>query len=163
MERGQIIVLNGPSSAGKSTLATAVRARLGPTAAAVSLDRIFAFMHPDVALTWKSFAALSDALFTSARVLAERGFDVIVDTVFERAECLDIMRRAFGDHPYRLVAVSCPLEVLEARELARGNRPAGLARGQYERVLHGATYDMHVNTHALSSDECVERIAALID
>ncbi len=119
-------------------------------------------MHPDIALTWRSFAALTNALFASARALADNGFDVVVDTVFERAECLDIMGRALADQPYQLVAVTCPLDILESRELERGNRPAGLARGQHDRVMHAARYDLQVDTHAQSVEECVDRVISLM-
>jgi chloramphenicol 3-O-phosphotransferase len=47
VRRGRVIVLNGPSSAGKTTLASAVRTRIGSTIAAVSIDQYFPFMHPD--------------------------------------------------------------------------------------------------------------------
>lgn len=159
---GHIVVLNGPSSAGKSTLAKAVRARLGVGSAAVSVDRLFAFMHPDARPTWRWYAALNDAAFRSAAALADAGFDVVADTVFERADCLDLLRRALGDRRHHLVAVTAPVEVLEARERERGNRPIGLAREQRDRVFHGARYDLELDTAAQSTGECVERIVALL-
>ena len=62
---GAIVVLNGPSSAGKTTLARAVRARIGVTAAAISLDEFFAFRHPDAKNDWRMFSTLSEAAFAT--------------------------------------------------------------------------------------------------
>ena len=161
MRIGHIVVLNGPSSAGKSTLARAVRARLGIASAAVAVDRLFAFMHPDARPTWTWYAALTDAAFRTAAAFADAGFDVIADTVFERADCLDLMHRAFGDRTHHLVAVTAPVDILEARERERGNRPIGLARGQHDRVFHGARYALQLDTASQPTDECVDRIVAL--
>jgi chloramphenicol 3-O phosphotransferase len=159
-----IVVLTGPSSAGKSTLAAALRARVGPNMAAVSIDRLFAFMHPDSVPSWRRFAALTDATFRSAAALADAGFDVVADTVFERAECLEIMHSALGDRAHSLVAVTAPLEILEARERDRANRRIGQAREQYERgVFHAASYQLCLDTHAQATAESVERIIALLD
>lgn len=130
--------------------------------AAVSIDRFFSFMHPDTRNDWHLFATLTDALFSTAIAISDGGFDVVVDTVFERPECLGMMQRALADRSVRLVAVTCPLDTLEARERARGNRRLGQAREQHERVLAGATYDLRLDTHALSLDECVDRVVALL-
>jgi chloramphenicol 3-O phosphotransferase len=72
------------------------------------------------------------------------------------------MQRALAGRPHRLVAVVCPLDVLEAREQARGNRRIGQARAQHERVLAGASYDLVIDTHALALDDCVDRVVALL-
>lgn len=158
----RIIVLNGPSSAGKSTLAAAVREQVGPGMAAVGIDRLFAFMHPESSPGWQRYAALTDATFRAAAAIADGGFDVVVETVFERAVCVEIMQRALGERAFWLVAVSAPLEVLEAREQARGNRRLGQAREQFERgVFHDARYDLRLDTHAESTKECVERLLSL--
>jgi chloramphenicol 3-O phosphotransferase len=158
---GRIIVLNGPSSAGKSTLAKALQTRVGPALAAVAIDRLFAFMHPDDPKGWKLFAALTGATFASAAAIADGGYDVVVDTVFEREDCVATMHHWLGDRRRFLVGVTCPLEIIEAREQERANRPRGLARSQYTRVFHG-TYDLTLDTHALTTDECVDRLVALL-
>lgn len=162
MDRGRVIVPNGPSSAGKSTLANAVRSRVGPSMAAVSIDRFFAFMHPDTRNNWHLFATLTDALFSTAVAISNGGFDVVVDTVFVRVECVQAMQVALSDRPYRLVAVTCPLDVLEMREHERGNRRIGQPREQQDPVLAGAAYDLRVDTNVMSLDECVDRVVALL-
>ncbi|MEO8551176.1 MAG: AAA family ATPase [Kofleriaceae bacterium] len=155
---GTIVVLNGPSSVGKTTLARAVRDTLGPTAVALAVDDFFAFVHPDAAPSWSLFDTLTTALFASASTFARRGFDVIVDTVFEKRESL----ATAISHGARLVALTCPLDVLEQRERERGDREIGQARAQYQRVFQHATYELTLDTAKQSVDECVERVIAML-
>ena len=159
---GQVVTLNGPSSAGKTTLARAVRQRMGPTCAALSIDQFFPFTHPESPNNWHKFSTLTDAMFAAAAALAAGGYDVVVDTVFERPDLVANAQRALVAHTFHLVAVTCALTVLEQREHARGDRRAGHARGQFERVLQGATYALVLDTSVQSVEECVDRIIALI-
>ncbi len=153
-----IVVLNGPSSAGKTTLAHTLRDRIGASCTALSIDAFFAFKHRDATPTWAVYDTLTAALFASAAAFADGGFDVVVDTVFERPASLDTARRMLAHRPFSLVAVTAPLAVLEAREQGRGDRRAGQARDQHERVLAGIAHDLVLDTHALSVDACVEAI-----
>ncbi len=162
MAAGGVIVLNGPSSAGKTTLADAVREGAPATTAVVSIDQLFASFAPSRARDWPLFAALTDATFAAAASLARAGFDVVVDTVFERAECVELARSRLGGLRFSFVAVRCALDVLEAREAARANRPAGQARGQHERVLHNVRYDLVVDTGVTPVADCVARVRALV-
>src|SRR5438034_4706850 len=118
---GTIVVLNGPSSAGKTTLANAVRDLLGTRAVVVPIDRLFSMMHPEHPRNWELFAALSDATFAAATAFAKAGFEVIVDTVFERRACFDSATCAFSDLTHHYVAVTCHIDELERRERARDN------------------------------------------
>ncbi len=45
----------------------------------------------------------------------------------------------------RFVGLFAPLDVLEARERARGDREIGLARWQYERVHRDMIYDLEID------------------
>jgi chloramphenicol 3-O phosphotransferase len=159
---GTILVLNGPSSAGKTTIAHAVRDASVPRVVAVSLDSFFACIAPTQPREWRVYAALTAATFAAAAAWASAGFDVVVDTVFERPECMDIARAALVGHMVHLVAVTCAVELLDAREQARGDRRIGQARGQHARVLGDFTYVLTLDTGALSVEECVERVTALL-
>ena len=128
---------------------------------AVSLDRLFAFAHPSHAMDWRLFATLTDATFAAAVAVSTASYDVVVDTVFERRECLESAHRAFAAIPHFYVAVNCPLHELEAREQARGNRPPGLARRQYAEVFHDAPYALEIDTSRMTVEACTDRIARL--
>jgi chloramphenicol 3-O-phosphotransferase len=85
----------------------------------------------------------------------------VIDTVLERAESVATLRRALGDRMHRLVAVTCSLATLEARERERANRPIGLARRQLDSVLGFTDYAMHVDSDQ-PLESYVARVAALL-
>jgi chloramphenicol 3-O phosphotransferase len=49
---------------------------------------------------------------------------------------------------------------LEAREQARGDRAIGLARGQIDLVHREVTYDLRIDTVAMSPQQAAEAICA---
>ena len=157
-----MVVLNGPSSAGKTTLAMALREARSPRAAVVSVDQFFACVAPQHPDNWRLFAALTEATFAAAASFAKSGFDVVVDTVFERADCLVMATSALAGLRYHLVGVTCALEVLEARERLRGDRRPGQARDQHVRVLENAPHELTLDTGVLSVADSVVRVVALL-
>jgi chloramphenicol 3-O-phosphotransferase len=54
--------------------------------------------------------------------------------------------------------VFCPIDVLEQREAARGDRKVGLARYQSARVHENSEYDVEVETHELSPNQAAQKI-----
>ncbi|MDP3746426.1 MAG: hypothetical protein Q8Q88_05180 [Phenylobacterium sp.] len=90
--------------------------------------------------------------------MAAQGNNLVVDDVMigqgEAAE----YRRILSGHAVRLVGLFAPLEVLEARERARGDREIGLARWQYDRVHRDIAYDLELDTSATTPLENAEKI-----
>jgi chloramphenicol 3-O phosphotransferase len=152
------VLLNGTSSAGKTTTAHALRDLRGANCVALSIDAFFAFPHVSRECDWSLFFTLTCALARAATAFAEAGHDVVVDTVFERPECYDVLREAGRPFQTLLVRVDCPLEELARREAARGDRRAGLAARQYDRVHQGVVYDVVVDTSRLTPASCARRI-----
>ncbi|MDE2063774.1 MAG: hypothetical protein KGJ00_15330 [Bradyrhizobium sp.] len=58
----------------------------------------------------------------------------------------------------RFVGLFAPLEVLEARARARGDREIGLARWQYGRVHEGVAYDLEIDTTTMDPMDCARLI-----
>jgi chloramphenicol 3-O phosphotransferase len=58
----------------------------------------------------------------------------------------------------RFVGLFAPLHILEARELARGDRDIGLARWQYDRVHRNIAYDLEIDTSVLTPSQCAQLI-----
>jgi chloramphenicol 3-O phosphotransferase len=156
---GHIVVLNGASSAGKTTIARSVRTLCGERCVVLSIDQFFSSVHPERKHDWALFRSLSQILFDAARSAALQGFDVVVDTVFERPECDDICRATLAGLTVSRVGLTCPTKVLERRELQRGDRPPGLAARQSGHVHEGCVYDMELDTSAVSAEQCAQRIA----
>ncbi len=135
---------------------------MGPAVAAVSIDQFFPFVHADARHDWALFSTLTEATLATAVALANGGLHVIVDTVFERIDSLHALGRVLASHTHHLVAVTCQLEALEAREARRGDRRIGQARDQHARVFHDASYALRLDTSRMSLDECVDVIVALL-
>jgi len=76
-------------------------------------------------------------------------------------------QRAAAQHPGQLrasqvlwVGVRCEAVVATSRELARGDRIAGMAAAQAELVHRGIVYDLQVDTNHTEALDCAQAIAA---
>jgi len=77
---------------------------------------------------------------------------------------LNIMLELLHDNPVLFVHVICPNDELARREAARGDREIGMAVGQLKYLCpKEQIYDIAVDTHANTTDECASRIAACLD
>lgn len=157
---GKVIYLNGTSSAGKTTLAQALLDVLKEPYLHFSTNlfdelpsrkQMKRGLIPDILNFEMGFAKCVAALASS-------GNNVIVDDVIappqhlppgKEFDACDLLRqRATILRPFDVlfVKVFCPLDELERREAARGDRTIGLARSQYDKVHKYATYDVEVDT-----------------
>ena len=177
----RVILLNGPGSVGKTSVARALQACASGPLLHLSMDR-FCEMLPDrvwddadffrfesregatgpvtEALTGPNGAALLAAMRATAADLAGRGFDLVVDDVWLHGEPEDYRALLLGHQVWR-VGLTAPLAVIEARERTRGDRTPGLGRAQVERAHRGACYDLFLDTSTLTADEAARRIVAL--
>ena len=156
-----VIVLNGPSSSGKSTLAKALQERLEAVYMHLSIDAFWGSL-PQKAFAPETIAQIGPPVVTGFHhclaALAGSGNKIIVDTVLTdkkwAEECIDLLR------PYRTlyVRVCCPLAELERREQARGDREIGLARQQLSQIDLFIRHDLEVNTLESSPEQCAEKI-----
>src|SRR5262249_39741195 len=87
-------------------------------------------------------------LRASVAAMAAEGADLVVDEVMWDPADLDDYRRRLAGHALHVVGLVAPLEVIEQREKARGDRVLGLARWQYDKVHAGIAYDLQLDTSA---------------
>ncbi|MEU7363207.1 chloramphenicol phosphotransferase CPT family protein [Streptomyces olivaceoviridis] len=94
----------------------------------------------------------------SIAAMAEAGNDIVVDHVLSEPwrllDCLTLLR----PEDVLFVGVHCPLDELARRELARGDRPPGLAAHQYDLVHGHGDYDLECDTSAASPRECAQQV-----
>jgi chloramphenicol 3-O phosphotransferase len=185
----RIIYLNGPSSAGKTTIATALQERLADPYLRVSLDALIEAM-PAKVNDWTgndpapgySFQTVVDgsghlvrrvvagpygrrvapAFRPMAVALAQSGLDLIIDDIAFGEEQVRLWRDSLRGFPTFWVGITASVETLVARERARGDRASGSARDQHARVHVGVEYDLLLDTTALTIAEAVEHIIAHI-
>src|SRR5438045_9436863 len=85
---------------------------------------------------------LAAGMRAAVAACARQGNDVIVDDVFLDPAWLDAWRSELAGLSWILVGVFAPVEVLEERERARGNRITGEARRQVGRSRAGSESDL---------------------
>jgi chloramphenicol 3-O phosphotransferase len=183
---GRIIVLNGTSSSGKSTLLRALQARLDGAWLGVGIDtvvfalpkryldqpgwsEVFRYVEAEPGAhglfrieTGELGERLVAGLHGMVAALADAGLSVIVDHVLlERAWLDDLARRTTG-HDVLFVGVRCPLEVVQRRERDRRDRTIGQAAAQFGVVHAAGGYDVEVDTARCSPSEAAEAIAAVV-
>ncbi len=171
----RVIVLNGTSSSGKSSIARALQARLAEPWLTLSVDDLIAAM-PEWMLqrvagiafeldgrivVGEEFARLDRAWGAGVAAMVRAGVPVIIDEV--------LLSGGAGQERWRAVlagidtlwaGVHCDAAVLAGRERARGDRTVGMAADQAPLVHAGVSYDLEVDTTDMSPEQCAERIVA---
>jgi chloramphenicol 3-O phosphotransferase len=176
------ILLNGSTSAGKSSIARELLARLPEPYLHVGIDTIFPWCPP----AWTGTAegielrAMPDGtipvlvgpgggrLLRAWRRMIRTGIDegmrFVIDEVLLDAGDLPDWRAVMAGRDLFLVGVHCELAELQRREIARGDRAVGQALWQHERVHGYGPYDLEVDTTATSAAACAATIlSALAD
>ncbi|MEJ7832828.1 MAG: AAA family ATPase [Nocardioides sp.] len=165
---GRIVVLNGPSSAGKTMLCAELVELLDTPWHVVPVDLVHAVRsRPDLrgvtGIDWDAVFRASRAGYHRAVAgLASGGCDVVADHVLDEAWRLSDLLDVTAGLDVLLVHVTCAPEVLRAREEARGDRVPGVAVDQLARVFAHGDCDLLVDTSTLSALECARRVADLV-
>lgn len=152
---GKIIFINGPSSAGKSTLARGLQARLEEPFWHYSFDHLRladANILPMARIRDKEFdwPALRPAVFEgfhrSLAAFAGAGNNLIVDHIVETQAWMDRLVDLLAAFDVFFIGVFCPLPELERREAARGDRRVGEARADFAVVHNHCEYDLELTS-----------------
>lgn len=171
MTPGTIIILNGTSSSGKTSLLEALQNRLTEPYLNAGIDK-FIWMLPERYLDrplWDDVLGLATkagvighTLFSGMHhaiaALSRTGNNVLADHVLVEPAWADECVRLFADLPAYLIGLQCPLEVLEAREKARKNRTLGQAKAQFSIIHKYCRYDLEVDTSVDSPEICAEKV-----
>jgi chloramphenicol 3-O phosphotransferase len=167
---GRVVLLNGTSSAGKTTLARALQRALLPEIWFHIQVDLLRDAHPDRNLAPPGEAprgitatSFLRAIPASLRALAAHGDNLIIDDVFGPTQLKNYVE-AFTVSPSGLrplfVYVGCDKEALDRREAARGDRDKGTARGLLRLVRAPGVWDVEVDTTNADPDALAGRIVA---
>jgi chloramphenicol 3-O phosphotransferase len=174
-----VIVLNGGSSAGKSSLAAELKERLDGRWLSLGIDDLIkalsygpldtsaggtmTFLPGGAIEVEAEFQPTQVGWYAGLAAIARAGIGVIVDEVFlNGGNSQDELRKALVGLEVAWVGVRCDADVAEARERERGDRWLGLARDQAIRVHAGTAYDVVVDTTGRSVGECAQAVVEFL-
>lgn len=171
MSSGYIIILNGTSSSGKTSIVNALQNILEEPYLEAGIDK-FIWMLPARYLTpplWDEVLGqavkagpvgytLISGMHQAIAALSRTGNNVIADLVLVEPQWLQECVSLFKDLPAYFIGIRCPLDVLEQREKGRRNRTFGQARAQFDMIHAHVIYDLEVDTSVSSSQECAVQI-----
>ena len=173
MSKEHIILLNGTSSAGKSTLAATLQKALDKPYLYLSIDEYLDRFTDYISAFRKMGQSVFPGRSTSTKfpvenlkplergpgivyemvprfhqsiaATANAGQAVIVDHILLERKWLEECVRLFEGIEVIFVGVHCSLEELKRRERKRGDRRIGLGRSQYEKVHMHGVYDIEAS------------------
>jgi chloramphenicol 3-O phosphotransferase len=185
---GTILLLNGTSSAGKSSIARALQVQLEIPALHVGIDHFlsmlpgayvgegppftpqvldgFRWVQPPANAAARGIAIragpfgqqLIAGFHRAVAALAATGLNLIVDEVLLEPHWLLDWLAVLAGYPTLFVGVYCPLVETERRERARGDQTVGQARAQFSVVHAHGAYDVEVDTAQQSPAACARQI-----
>jgi chloramphenicol 3-O phosphotransferase len=162
---GRIVLLNGTSSSGKSTIARSLLNALDTPWFHMSVDA-FGEMRALVPVP----EADIDAMLARTRAgfhravagMAAAGNDIVVDHLFSEPWRLEDCLTLFEPFDVVFVGLHCSPAELTRRELARGDRTPGQAATQVDLVHVHGLYDLELDTTVLDADAAAERIGTFL-
>jgi chloramphenicol 3-O phosphotransferase len=169
-----VIVLNGGSSSGKSSIARALQEILPGIWLTFGVDTFIDALpdrgdSPRAGITYEQdgtitfsteYRALERSWYTGLSAMPAAGAHIILDEVFLSGSAgQERLRSTFSDAVLFWVGVHCTPDVAASREAQRSDRVAGMARQQALSVHIGVAYDLEVDTTYRPAEECARAIA----
>lgn len=152
----QVILLNGPSSSGKSTLSKALKYLISTEAheryEVVSIDDFMKISQTDTIYEDDVFEISGDMCEKIVELL-EAGYGVIIDHVITSDRIYNQLAESLSSFSLRTVRITCPLDIIKSRELERGDRCIGSAEASAKYLFPKDGYDLVVDTGATSPEE----------
>jgi chloramphenicol 3-O phosphotransferase len=162
---GKIIIINGPSSSGKTTLALALQKQLDIPFIRFSFDLFIdhkAFPSEQIKSGRFSWVQMRPSVFRGLHqclpALATAGNNIIFDHIIETRAWLYELNSLISGLDVFFVGLHCSLAELERREIQRGDRRSGEARQDFETVHGIPTYDLEID----SEDPLEENVTLLM-
>ncbi len=155
-----VVLLNGPSSAGKSTLSKALQERLGGAgfdAVVVSIDD-YMTTDPTETIYEDDIYEIMPAMCRDIEAFARQGKTVIVDHAITSERVYDAFVGAVKGQRVLTVKVTCDLAVLERRERERGDRCLGSAQASLRYLWPKEGYDLCIDNGDTPVADNVEKM-----
>lgn len=158
----QIIVVNGVSSSGRTSLVTQFCLMTGTEYRKTHIDEFIKTLSPH---EWEKWAGTDTGWSEIGKrynhYLADlsHSFEkIIADAFYILPTAREHLFSLFGRRHVFYVQLFCELHELERREVARGDRPIGLARSQFDTLYSFADYDLKIDSTEKSIKTCAEEL-----
>ncbi len=165
MKNKKIILLNGASSSGKSTLAKALQSYVKDVKyedfAIVSIDD-FLNMSTDEAIYEEDVFEISLKLIDKSIEMLNTNQGVIVDHVITSERIYNQLINSLNSFKIYLIHITCPLEEIIKRESKRKSRCIGSAEASFHYLFPKNNYHLTLDTFKLTPEECSSRIVELV-
>lgn len=156
-----VVVLNGTSSSGKTTVARAFQSVAPKLFLNFSIDSILEALPRSAIDRITSGADISDlryselvrAFYACVRELLALGHDLVIDHAVASPYQAGLLLAATESHEVLLVGLDCPAGILRQREQDRGDRQKGLAEKQLSRIHAWLEYDLFIDTSTTSPEQ----------
>ena len=187
MKKAKIIVLNGSSSAGKTTIATMLQQLSMEPYQHIALDQFRDGMPPQyrgfnspegttgasglnivpekmknqlvTSIKFGEFGKeVLKGMRRSVKAFANLGINVIVDDIMFEKDFVEDYAKILKPFQTLFVAVRCSLEEVERRESMRPGRFPGTANWHFDRIHQNIIYDLEVDTTVSTPRLCAEKI-----
>ncbi|MDF2370131.1 MAG: chloramphenicol phosphotransferase [Rhizobiaceae bacterium] len=147
----RIIFLNGTSSSGKTRVAGELRKLLPDTFCYFASDQLASTGFRAVKTTPDERNRFFDGFHKSIAAFAFAGNDMIVEHIIEEQLWSEELRALLDPFDVFRVAIHAPLDILQEREIQRGDRTIGEA--EYHLRTHDfCHYDFEVRNTATPTD-----------
>ena len=165
----KLIILEGPSGSGKSSLASALQESLLPAVwLSFSMDTLIYTLPPSVlhrcnaANDWSGVdgRAIGAAALRCLRALVECGNNVIFDLCLPSGNYANAFQADVRDLSPVTVGVRCEWQEIERRTLQRGDRSLEEAERSFKSQHLLERYDLVIDTTAMSAEAAAEECLA---
>jgi chloramphenicol 3-O phosphotransferase len=186
---GKVIILNGPSAVGKSSIMRAFQTKRPEPWLGIGIDNFFVGVlpakfyledKPEHHGVMRGIASEDEQgkLFTlligdegqkiiagmhgAIAAYAKAGNNVIVDYIMYDPAWHDELMNALSGIEVIAVGVTADLSVIEEREKVRATSPQGHARSVYQTVHQGWDYDLMINSDKVTPEQIADNIIEYI-
>ena len=175
MQPGTILILNGTSSSGKTTLIRMLQGALDQPFLELGLDKLI-WMLPKRYFSpplWDEVLGKADqageyghklvhGMHRAIRSLAENGLNILADHVLIEPDWVIDCANQLCHLPAYLIGIHCELQILEQREANRKDRTLGQARRQFHKVHSHGIYDFTIDSSESTPEENIAQILAFL-
>jgi chloramphenicol 3-O phosphotransferase len=171
--QGRVMILNGGSSAGKTTLGRSLQSALSDTWLLLGIDLLIwtlpprmindprgLAVHEGMIVRGELFMSLYAGFQSAVAALVHSGINVLLDDLtLDGIEDQQRWNDVLQEFDVLWVGVRCAPAIAAEREAKRQSRLPGIARHQAESVHVGVRYDVEVDTGVLGMHESMSVIA----